>query len=186
VLQSGALLHCVLVYFWIALDNYYQWGRDADGHEKITSANATARATSLTFAGDKFIVSSKSRDWTDFDINGTLRSANWSKIDGSSICPVGFRVPTIDELKAETIDLTGSNKVEVLADAYNGFLKISGTGFRGNNTRTLIVGIGYSGFLWSASVDGEGAYSMNFHIADALLVSNDTRYNGYPVRCIKE
>jgi hypothetical protein len=37
----------------------------------------------------------------DIDDDGALRSAFLAKIDGSSVCPTGFNVPTEAQLKAE-------------------------------------------------------------------------------------
>ena len=53
------------------------------------------------------------------------------------VCPVGFRVPTIDELKSETIDYagvdntsTGAVKVIDGITAFQNFLKFPNVGIR--------------------------------------------------------
>lgn len=78
--------------------DYYQWGRSADGHEKLTSTTTTSIATTLIPGHNQFIIDENDQDtisdWTTADAGGTLRAQEWSKTDGSSICPVGFRVPT--------------------------------------------------------------------------------------------
>ena len=43
-------------------------------------------------------------DWMPEDKDGTIRTELWNKTDGSGICPIGFRVPTLDEYKAEMTD----------------------------------------------------------------------------------
>ena len=82
----------------------YQWGRDADGHQERNSTTTSTLATDINATNANFITSGS--DWVanGVDDNGSLRAANWSKTDGSSICPVGFRVPTIDELRAENVN----------------------------------------------------------------------------------
>jgi hypothetical protein len=67
--------------------DYYQWGRDADGHEDSTSATTATLASSITPGHDKFIIATSSPyDWVASGVDdGTLRAINWSKTDGSSI-----------------------------------------------------------------------------------------------------
>ncbi|MEA2018000.1 MAG: PKD domain-containing protein, partial [Campylobacterota bacterium] len=82
--------------------DYYQWGRNTDGHEKSDSSTTSTQATSTSNVnnGGKFITSSSSYsyDWAkNADSDGTTRSANWNP------CPTGYRIPTIEELEAENI-----------------------------------------------------------------------------------
>ena len=109
--------------------------------------SSATQATNLRNVGDKFITSDVD-DWTTQDSNGSTRSTYWGRTDGSSICPIGFRVPTIEELKAETIDLTGADRVNNGDDAFNSFLKIPISGYRTSSSGT-IESIGFSGSLWS-------------------------------------
>ncbi|MFT5659862.1 MAG: hypothetical protein ACI9TV_000495 [Sulfurimonas sp.] len=74
--------------------DYYQWGRDKDGHEQLGSAITLKAFSTLKANTEKFVISNN--DWTQADTSGALRSENWD------ICPVGYEVPTIDELLAET------------------------------------------------------------------------------------
>jgi hypothetical protein len=166
------------------LGDYYQWGRDADGHEKSDS-NATAiLADSVTPNDGSFIKPSVSPyDWVDVgvDDDGAQRSANWSKTDGSSVCPVGYRVPTMDELAAETIDADVTNNIT----AFNSFLKLPSTGYRHNTSGELLVS-GSIGIVWSSSVgDNHQSRYLSFHFngADRLLYY---RANGYSVRCLQD
>ena len=104
--------------------DYYQWGRNADGHESGTGTS-TRLAINVNNAGSSFILSpAYPYDWASTDSNGSQRSANWSKTDGSSVCPVGFRVPTITELSAETLDQNVTNG----AAAFANFLKLPSAG----------------------------------------------------------
>jgi len=165
--------------------DYYQWGRTADGHEKSNSST-TSSDINATIANGKFITNNLSPyDWvaSGVDDNGSIRSSNWSKIDGSSVCPIGFRVPTIEELRDETIDLSGSDDVKNRMDAFNNFLKLPSAGFR-TNTSGFISLQGDYGFLWSSSVDGSGSFQIGFKTLDAKLYHGVWTY-GCLVRCIK-
>lgn len=76
----------------------YQWGRNPDGHEKINSKTTTKQGTTLTDSGSKFVVGHN--DWT----TSTNRTQNWAATDGRSVCPVNYRVPTLEEFKAEVVN----------------------------------------------------------------------------------
>ncbi|KAA0437282.1 MAG: cadherin repeat domain-containing protein, partial [Candidatus Thioglobus sp.] len=84
----------------------YQWGRLADGHQLRTSTSTDTLADSITSNSNAFV--SSSADWTTADEDGALRSAAWSSIDGSGICPIGYRVPTSAELVAEKDSWAGN------------------------------------------------------------------------------
>jgi len=111
----GASQACTALDDTACYGDYYQWGRNADGHENNESNKIATQATDINNVGHSdFITSSGAYhyEWldvnnNDVDDNGSLRTINWSKTDGSSVCPVGFRVPTIQELKDETLDNTG-------------------------------------------------------------------------------
>lgn len=108
--------------------DYYQWGRDADGHEEFNSSISYTVATDIHNAGSAYInsniLATGIDDWTTGDPDGSLRRANWAKTDGSSVCPVGFRVPTMAELQAETVDITDSSNLDA------NFLKLPSAGSR--------------------------------------------------------
>lgn len=158
--------------------DYYQWGREADGHEKSTSYKTTAKAGDVTDAGDKFIYDST--DWTTSDSSGDTRSANWSKTDGSSICPVGFRVPTESELKTETTDSGVSNRT----NAFDNFLKLPSAGYRSDGSASL-GSQGSNGNLWSSSVSGSYSRYLYFGSSNAVWYSLYRAY-GFSVRCLRD
>jgi len=168
--------------------DYYQWGRNADGHEKSNSSTSTTIYTGSSFDGNistSFIIDGDNADddganfdWASEDDNGSLRSSIWSKTDGSSICPIGFRVATIDELKAETIDIGVNNR----DNAFNNFLKLPSAGYSSGGT---YYDKGKYGILWSLSTDQFYSIGLNFYIDD---IGNYSMYRvgGNTVRCIKD
>ncbi|MDQ7066643.1 MAG: BspA family leucine-rich repeat surface protein [Sulfurimonas sp.] len=87
--------------------DYYQWGRITDGHEKITNADTASRLSALPATGatgGSFV--QIAGDWLTAGVDdiGALRTALWSKTDGTSICPIGYRVPTSAELQNDTLN----------------------------------------------------------------------------------
>ncbi|NAZ94620.1 DUF5011 domain-containing protein, partial [Vibrio toranzoniae] len=129
----------------------------------------------------------------DIDKDGSKRIEQWSRTDGTGICPSGFRVPTMDELKAETIsykevddETTGAVKVKNHETAIKNFLKLPLSGSRENHTGD----INYEGSIAYHIVTKKNGSIANVY---ALLISSaDARQNpnasiagGNQVRCFK-
>jgi len=163
--------------------DYYQWGRAADGHQESNSTTTSTLATTTTPGhGDFITISVEPYDWTTADSNGSLRSEEWSKTDGTSICPLGYRVPTKDEIAAETVD--ASIPVSNNVDAFNSFLKLPSAG-KGNPIDGSINFQSTHGFLWSSS--SVSSYSGNLAIFNSsVFTSNENRATASSVRCIKD
>jgi uncharacterized protein (TIGR02145 family) len=145
--------------------DYYQWGRDADGHEKRDSGSFITGAD----------------DWTEVDNDGSQRSAFWSKTDGSSICPIGYRVPSTYELSKETL----YNGLDNRADAFNNFLKLPSAGHRNYYDVGSLNGEGSYGYVWTATPSSSSAHYLYFNSDHAHAYYNSRAY-GCSVRCLKD
>ncbi len=158
--------------------DYFQWGRDADGHEKKESSQTSSISYSSTPNHSKSITSSKSNryDWIS-NQNDNL----WQGINGkNNPCPKGFRVPTIDELLAETTKQGVRNK----NDAFNNFLKLPSAGKRTNRSGSF-YDQGSWGDLWSSSVNGKYSHNLYFN-SDNARKYYDYRATAFSVRCTKD
>ena len=177
---------------------YFQWGRLEDGHE--TNITTTmAQVSTLTPGNNNYIVGSD--DWTSFDSadptvsNGRIE--RWAKTDGTSICPVGFRVPTETELVAETIadsiqdtDTNSDGNIEVtdIPTAFQNFLKIPAAGFK-NTSNPTIRNSGTTVFLWTnthKNASTEAKYLDARTSVNSASISELTRGFGGSVRCIED
>jgi len=153
--------------------DYYQWGRDFDGHQKFDSDINTTQASDVNETGDQFII--ENNDWASTDTDGSIRSANWSKTDGNSVCPAGYSVPTLTELTDENIDVT------------NSFLRLPFAGYRDINGT-----VGHlnpdAGHLWSsdASSSPESSKGLTYDYSFPYENVQLMRAIGLPVRCIKK
>ena len=155
---------------------YYQWGRLQDGHEKTTSRTTKSLANNIDNAGVNFIRAS--RDWTTADTDWSLRQTRWSKTDGSSICPVEFRVPNIEEWRAET-------SIQNNVTAFESFLKLPTAGVRSAGAGVL-QNLDTHGFYWSTTF---GRPSIkHFHFNSNAIVNASELYpvSGESIRCIKD
>jgi len=185
----GATQACTAFDDTTCYGDYYQWGRDSDGHEKSTSDTNTTIATTLDPAHGDFILDGDNADddgaqydWLSEDDDGSLRSASWSKTDGTSICPVGYRVPTIAELEAETT--SASTPVANRDDAFSNFLKLPSAGGRSSSSGSM-GSRGSYGRVWSSSVDGSYSGYLRFYSSGAYTDSSN-RAGGLSVRCLRD
>lgn len=179
----GASQVCVDKNDTLCFGDYYQWGRDTDGHEKSDSNITVTLANSILTVGVDFIEPAVSNDWTDnsTDTNGTLRQIEWLKTDGTSICPTGYRVASSSEFQAE-ID----NEITNHVDAFNSFLKIPSAGVRAANNGSPVYSQGIGSVLWSSTTGANGAYNIYFDNNQSLIHEHALRADGYTVRCIKD
>ena len=159
--------------------DYYQWGRDSDGHELVTSEKTSLQSESINPNHGNFI--SSNQDWITIDPNGTQRQGSWN------ICPSGFAIPTIDELLQE--DIIGSTTAleKLSIPVAGGRYSYAGFGEQGSHGR-----------LWSKDTGSSGPYFFGF-IEDTGIDHDNTFFitgppsdkyegyfaNAYPVRCIQ-
>ena len=179
----GASRACQSFYDKKCYGDYFQWGRDADGHEKKNSDITSKQTKSITNAGSEFIKATGDNkgDWAHkVDPQGIKRQAKWQSTDGSSVCPRGFRLPTIEELEAET---TEGGVVSNTDTAFQSFLKLSSAGSRYYDEGSL-EHKGSGGGIWSSSVIGPYSHGLGFYRFGATS-DYDTRASGASVRCLK-
>ena len=169
--------------------SYFQWGRFHDGHEEPNSnITATQLASYKSTSKGKFIESDVdySLDWAhEYDALGNKRSNHWKSLDGSSICPKGFRVPIIQEIEDETINVGVKNNVE----AFESFLKIPSAGIR--KARRGLIEVNAAAGLWSNTYsewrpDVYRSSGIGFAKSYAGSTNNLSRTDGVAVRCIKD
>ncbi len=154
--------------------DFYQWGRNADGHQVITSDINATQATDINSTGSDFIVGHS--DWTSADMNGSHRHASWRATDGSTVCPAGFRVPTVDEIEAEPVTNRDT--------AFKNFLMLSSSGAREENGS--MYNQGDVGYMWTSSAaESFDAYYLRFDL-DGAYVNDFARARGRSIRCIKD
>ncbi|WP_394208755.1 hypothetical protein [Enterovibrio calviensis] len=165
--------------------DYYQWGRDADGHEKQGSSNISTQATNIDNVGNGNFITGFF-DWASVDTARTLRQANWSSLDGSSVCPEGYRVPTDTEVKAETSDLTGDDAISNATDLFNSFLRIPIAGYR-NFGGGEILNVGtYTSFATTSLGDTQTTIkTFDADSSSAAIFNTSSISFGISVRCIK-
>ncbi len=159
---------------------YYQWGRNNDGHQIPNSATTRTVAKKINKVRKKFIKNSE--EWLISDKKGAKRASNWSAIDGSSICPIGYRVPTDTELAAETTK--ASSAVPNNTKVFKNFLKLPSAGYRYSYNGRKDNQASY-GFVWTTSAVGSHeAKNLQFDVYNTTL-KESYRAFGFSVRCVK-
>ncbi|MFI1770629.1 hypothetical protein [Thalassobellus citreus] len=187
----------------LSYGDFYQWGRDSDGHQTIVWVSSTASdgteqsneiettaSTAVPSVGNawdgKFIIAGSSpQNWlTTPDVN------LWQGVSGTNNpCPSGFRIPTEIEFEAERnlggIGFWGTGSLRNSRwGAYDSVLKLPVAGVRANNTGAINFE-GDSGYYWSNVVSVDMARNLFFHGTDAGFGATG-RSNGLSVRCIKD
>ncbi len=152
----------------------YQWGRPADGHQLRNAATSATLADSITPNSASFITGSE--DWTTIDSAGTLRVAAWSSFNGSGICPIGYRVPTEDELLTERDSWLSQDGAGAFASSFN----LPRAGFRSSASATTTV----SSVLWSTTTSSDNKSKYLTMSEDDASSLKGKRESAYSVRCI--
>jgi len=153
---------------------YYQWGRNTDGHQlhdsPLGSTLPSLDTVSNKFiSGDAFGAGGGFYDWVNEDSNGTIREARWSATDGSSVCPVGYRVPTPEEYRVET-------NLDFLHLSYAGLRTVDEPNYHRDDAL----------FLWTSHMtrpERAEAYVATVRFGEGL--STRIPVDGFAVRCIK-
>lgn len=188
--------------------DYYQWGRQADGHQLSNSPTTTTQATASTAVDSKFIITSA--NWTTL-VSNTLWGDGTAVINPAKAsndpCPTGFKVPSklqwwsifSDNVANNLVDNTGYTPATATANAWtwtgNGFtvgtgLFLPAAGFRATTgSFTYLNGVSEPiGRYWSSTftTSSTTAYSMNFSTTAVVNGSFPNRSNGNSIRCVKE
>jgi len=172
----GASQVCTSITDSECFGGYYQWGRAHDGHQDPSNGTLDVQASTLDNAGNKFIITFK--DWTTQDSTGATRSANWGSTDGSSVCPVGFRVPTGAELRAEISGHIANN-----SEAFASFLKLPSPGYRTGTNGSILSSTTFM-YLWVTDINP--SFANDIYISPTTWGTHTAfRSEGYTVRCIK-
>lgn len=181
----------------------YQWGRiDGLGYKDIVYEDATYPMAASELNGGKPDPTKFYRDWK-------TNEKVWP--EDSNPCPIGWRVPTLDELLSLASGLTQNKYVDGLEDLWvtsnndatnkhyglPGFLFYGNTTNKGecvffpasgiykeNLTETHIRGL--SGCYWSSTTNGDGtAWYLDFNRKGYIDNYYDPQSFGRAIRCVK-
>jgi len=177
----GATQACITYNDKLCYGDYFQWGRNSDGHEKKNSFTIHKIASSIKPNHGKFIASNVRYNW---DWLKRKNNNLWQGVNGiNNPCPSGFKVPSKIELKNE-IGQVFNNQ-----DAFDIFLKIPSASYRYNEDGS-IGNRGNMGYLWTSSIKnlyfmGKTAWAFTFNKSKTDWNSSN-RAKGSPIRCIKQ
>ena len=168
-----------------AYGDLYQWGRGADGHQSRTSNTTSTLSSSDDPGHSDFILELNS----PYDWRSPQNDNLWQGVNGiNNPCPIGFRLPSVNEWDTERLSWFTNNAAGALASP----LKLTLAGGRGGSSNDLLY-VGQLGAYWGSSVVGDKSGGINFTIDNASTnqlvppyLSGDNRSNGGSVRCIQD
>ncbi len=159
--------------------DYYQWGRNTDGHEKLGAGEINTQPTSFTNLGSNFIRSYNQYSWDwAFNIDPTraIRDVNWD------ICPVGFRIADYSEFVAEFDAYSINNR----QDAFESFLALPSAGMRPSYS-VDVIDDGFLGSYWTDDTPtiNAGQTYLTFNESDWAASDGGEAASGRTIRCIQ-
>lgn len=156
--------------------DYFQWGREADGHQLLSSDTTDILSVSDKVNHSDFIIANSS----PFDWRSPQNNSLWQGESGTNNpCPPGWRLPIEAEMQAERLSWSSNNR----DGAFNSPLRWPSSGYKGGGGSLLVSSnIGYA---WTSSVHTTNARTLAFIIDNAYVLSFN-RALAFPVRCIKE
>jgi uncharacterized protein (TIGR02145 family)/prepilin-type N-terminal cleavage/methylation domain-containing protein len=181
-----------------AYGSLFQWGRGADGHEKInwtssTSGTAVNGVTSgpvnTDTPGSSFVTVASVTPW---DWRTGQNNNLWQGVNGTNNpCPSGFKLPTTAQWQTLAAAIpnfqTGScGGTSFCREAgFNSTLKLTSGGYRDFSSAGL-NSLGSYGFYWSSSPVGVYAYFLYFYSTAVYPAHGNYRAYGFSVRCVKD
>jgi hypothetical protein len=173
----------------------FQWGRLPDGHQLVARSGAgdsdASGVTGITSTTPPYATTSSNVPTTNMFIIDGSSIGDWRQPQDNTLwqqdesilnnpCPVGWRIPTIDEWTAEA-----------LLSAPDAFTKLKLTYSGQRNKDTGVFELSNTGRYWSSTVRALGGtqYSRMI-VVDGTSISNGSfifhnRAEGLACRCIK-
>lgn len=162
-----------------AYGDLYQWGRNADGHQKRNSPTTSMMSSTDEPSHEMFIyVKDNPYDWRNPQNNDL-----WQGVEGkNNPCPAGYRLPSKTEWEDEIKSWNSKNA----EGAYASPLKLPLSGIRLRSDGSLSLA-GSQGYYWSNEVNADNSSAWLLVISDeAARIVDDNRADGLSVRCIKD
>lgn len=161
----------------LSYGDLYQWGRGADGHQLRKSPTTSLLSSTIHPEHGSFILSDSNGNW---DWLSPQYKKLWQGIKGeNNPCPLGYRLPTESEWRAEY----SSWEINNATGAFASPLKLPATGAREPRNGSIIFE-GMHGVYWSSTIlDGE-VRGLGFS-SDTLHMIYFDNARGLSVRCIK-
>lgn len=161
--------------------DYFQWGRYSDGHEKFQNGKISNTVINTLRANHNqpILNFNQSGNWTFADTTNA-----WKGMESiNNPCPVGFRIPTKNEIIAENLN-----------SPFLSFLKIPSSGSKIiDDIKNKIEYLPEVFNFWSSDICEKTVYGDNLPCLYSYVKNNSSEkiHKAYPtdlisVRCIKD
>lgn len=174
----------------LSYGDYYQWGRESDGHQlkdNISTTKELANPKKQPGHSRFIIADEKNGDWTKDNVWVNRWYTGVAKLEeNTNVCPAGWHVPTKLEWQL------ASGGWRTFNDAFNSPLRISaplvrlGNGNFTEHPKSLMRSVHY----WSSTPDDlekTRSYVCSlYNDQPATVAWSFLRVTGLPIRCIKD
>lgn len=162
-----------------AYGDLYQWGREADGHQKRNSPITSTLSNTDTPGHGSFILGNSDAKW---DWRSPKNNNLWQGVYGiNNPCPSGYRLPTEVEWNAEWQSWSSENA----AGAFASPLKLPLGGYRDYEEKGSLSAVAGNGYYWSSTKNGY--YPSRLNTGDTwVFLGSGVGAQGHSVRCIKD
>jgi len=186
--------------------DYYQWGRTADGHEKVKSDkkqqnpeysdyNSITGKVAAPFESKYFEkAAGDTHDWllddgANYDEGKPApmdtREKYWKTVFANNtdgVCPKDFRVPTSDEVNDVMVK---EGNIQTVDQAFASPLLMGSAGYKNRNG--LLAGTGGEIRISTTTYGIRNSSSQAVTLNDTRRTNSDENLvNGMPIRCIKK
>lgn len=184
---------------WKAYGSLYQWQRKSDGHELINWNSATTGTTKYTTTAtlsdnwtnpgtNLFITNTQlENSWLSNEPNKSNHDL-WKASGSNNPCPIGYHVPTIQELESLHTAITGVATESVdNANIWNDTqLRLPAAGLRWFSNGDRRNQSQWGRYWTSSATDINRASSLFFSSAKSNRAEANYRGRGFSVRCVKD
>lgn len=160
----------------LAYGDLFQWGRKSDNHQLRNAPSTDILANNNNHSAPYFITTQETSRWSNWTNKTTNDS--WNHQHSNNPCPQGWRPPTSQEWKQETMHWEENNS----SGAMKSNLNLPLTGIRDIND-AAIQQVGDLGFYWTSESANQLAKLFVISASDADIYAFNRAF-GAAVRCI--
>jgi len=170
-----------LTWLW----DYYQRGRNEPVNTITTVSTYNGIFTWLLGHNNFVLWETSYGDWWQNEA-WNISPTRWTGVNPQWPCPSGWHVPSQTDWKSacDSISWTSCANSSITVTVMQNKLKLPFAGYR-NRNNGYYNGQSTSAYYWSSSPGSPNSYGLYFNTSGIDPANNNSRANGFSVRCVK-